>query len=203
MNDGDISKVHIPYHTSLAMRAAGTLRVSQSTGVIRVIAWNEPRVQVDADRYGSSSDVAKGVKIVTEQTNDGLRIRAEYEDNIGFNKQAGVDFIIHAPADAALQLQTTAGVIEATGFTSNVDAHLTAGQIAITMAKFAAPQRIDAGMTTGEVIVRLPKTGAATVAMSVLLGEKKNTFTSAPAASPGSIDARTILGEVRVEPSTV
>ncbi len=203
VSDGDISKVHIPYHTSITIAASGTLRVTQSTGTIRVIAWSEPRVQIDADRYGSGVDVANAVQIVSERTHDGVAIRAEHEDNMGFNKQAGVDFIIHAPAGAALQLKTTAGVIEATGFSSDVEAHLNAGQIGITMAKFAAPQRVSASVTTGEVTVHLPRSGAASVSTSVLIGEKTNTFVSSRSATAGMVNASATVGEVRVEPSVL
>jgi hypothetical protein len=203
VNDADVSKIHVPYHTAIAMSPTANLRVTQSTGTIRVIAWNEPRVQIDADRYGTSADIASAVKIVAERTPDGIRIRAENENNVGFNKRVGVDFIIHAPASAALQLETTAGVIEVTGFSSDVAANLTAGEIGITMAKFAAPQRVSANLTTGEVRVRLPKGGAAAVSMSVLLGEKTNKYVSAGGVSPGTVDAHATLGEVLVEPGVM
>ena len=191
---------HIPYRSTVAMQASGTLRITEDAGIIRVIAWNEPRVQIDADKTGNTVDDAKAIPITVAPDGNGVSITS-HQFNFGINKNNNVNFIVHAPAGAPLELHTSAGVIDATGFTNDVNASLTAGEISLVMAKAAAPQRISARLTTGQVTIHLPKGGAANVDAGVLLGEKTVTFESAPAAEKATVDAHALLGEVRVEPA--
>jgi hypothetical protein len=191
---------HVPFRSTVAMQATGTLRISEDAGVIRVIAWDQPRVQIEADKTGNSLEDATAIPITVAPEGGGVSITS-HQFNFGINKNNNVNFIIHAPAGASLDLRTSAGVIESTGFTSDVNASLTAGQISLAMAKAAAPQHISARLTTGEVTIHLPKGAAASVDAGVLLGEKTVTFESAPAPEKATVDAHALLGEVRVEPA--
>lgn len=193
---------HVPYRSSIAMQASGTLRIAEDAGIIRVIAWNEPRVQIDADKTGNSEDDAKAIPITVVPEDGGVSITS-HQFNFGINKNNNVNFIVHAPAGASLQLRTAAGIIDATGFTSDVNASLTAGEISLVMAKAAAPQHISARLTTGQVTIHLPKGAAANVDAGALLGDKTVTFESAPAPEKATVDAHALLGEVRVEPAVL
>jgi hypothetical protein len=194
--------VHVPYHTSVAMPANGTLRISEDAGTIHVIAWNEPRVQIDADKTANSLDDANAIGITVTPDARGVKIES-HQFNFGINKNNNVNYIVHAPAAASLALHTAAGTIDATGFTSDVAANLTAGEITINMAKAAAPQQISASLTTGEVTIHLPKDGAADVSASVLLGQKTVTFVGSPTQQKADVSAHAMLGEVRVEPAVL
>ena len=196
------ARVHVPYHATVPLAAAGTLRVSEDAGTIRVIAWNQPSVQIDADKTANSLDDANAIGI--KVTPEAGRVTIEsHQFNFGINKNNNVNYIIHAPAGASLSLHTAAGTIEATGFTSDVAAQLSAGEISINMAKAAAPQHISASLTTGQITIHLPKDAAANVNASVLLGEKTVTFVGSPARQKADVDASALLGEVRVEPAVL
>lgn len=193
-------RVHVPYHATVPMVAPGTLRISQDAGTFHVIAWNQPRVQIDADRYANSLDDANAITISEQRDGNDVTISTEHETHFA-GKESGVNYIIHAPASARLDVNENAGTIEATGFTSDVNAAVTAGEIGIIMAKMSAPESVAAAVTTGEVTVHLPSSGAASIRMAVMLGDKTNTYVNAKGVAPGSVNASVMLGDVRVEPT--
>ncbi len=179
------------------MPREGSLAVSQGHGTIRVEAWNKPIVSVDATEYASDEAALREVHTNVKRTPDGLAVSTTYSGSGSFARSGDVDFVIHAPADADLEITSGAGVITVNGFRSNVKAGTAAGEIDVRMAAVAGVQQIALRALTGQITLRIPQSSSATVDSRALIGSSSNEFEASKIGSgAATISMHVITGEV-------
>lgn len=193
----DNRRVSSGVHLTAAMPRVGLLAVSQGHGTIRVEAWNKPIVSVDATEYASDEAALRQIHTNVKRTPDGLAISTTYSGSGSFTRAGDVDFVIHAPADADLELSSGAGVITVNGFRSNVKAGTAAGEIDVQMAAVAGAQQIALRALTGQITLRIPQTSSATVDSRAMIGSSTNDFEASKIGSgDATISMHVITGEV-------
>jgi hypothetical protein len=193
----DNRRVSRDVHLTVAMPREGSLAVSEGHGTIRVEAWNKPIVSVDATEYASDEAALQQVHINVKPTPDGLAVSTTYSGSGSFTRSGDLDFVIHAPADADLQISSGAGVITVNGFRSNVKAGTGAGEIDVRMAAVAGVQQIALRALTGQITLRIPRSSSATVDSRAIIGSSTNEFEASKIGSgAATISMHVITGEV-------
>ncbi|MDE2483249.1 MAG: DUF4097 family beta strand repeat protein [bacterium] len=192
------NRYHADVHETIPLARPLSLAISQPAGRIRVVAWNEPRVQIDAVKSaGSAEDLAR-IEVAIENRGGAISVETRYR-GIGFGN-GGVDYTIHAPAATPLDVHTAAGQITLDGLRGDVHATTAAGQITATMAAVGGAQHVDLEAVTGEVVLAMPTTSDATIDASATIGSVRNAFDTARIGNgSANVHLRTTTGAIRID----
>ncbi len=186
-------------HDAIAMPSDGSLTVSEAHGTIRVETWNRPLVSVDATEYASDETALQQIRIDAKRTSEGAVISTTYAGSGLFTRSGDVDFVIHAPANANLNVSTNAGLIVVSGSRASVKARTSAGEIDVDMAAVGGAQQIELWATTGEIALRIPRSSSATVDAWAMVGSSTNDFhASRIGTGAATIAMHVITGEVEL-----
>jgi hypothetical protein len=196
----DNRRVSREVHQTVAMPNEGSLAVSEAHGTIRVQAWNKPFASVDATVYASDEAALRQVRVDVKRAPGGVAISTTYSGSGSFTRSGDVDFVIHAPASADLDLSSGAGAITVNGFRSSVKAGTSAGEIDVRMALVGGSQQIALRATTGQITLRIPQNSSATIDARAILGSSTNEFKASKIGSGGAtISMHVITGEVELK----
>jgi|HubBroStandDraft_2_1064218.scaffolds.fasta_scaffold55728_1 hypothetical protein len=187
-------------HQTVAIPNRGSLTVSEAHGTIRVEAWSKPLVSVDATQYASDEAALRQVRIDVKRTPDGVAVSTTSTGSGSFARSGDVDFVIHAPASAELDLSTDAGVIIVNGSRASVKARTSAGEIDARMALVGGAQQITLRATTGQITLRIPQSSSATIDARAMIGSSTNDFQASKIGSgAATISMHVITGEVELK----
>jgi len=193
----DNHRVSARVHQSIAMPDKGSLVVSETGGTIRVEAWDKPGVSVDATEYASDEAALRQTRINVKRTSDGVAVSTTYAGSGSFTRSGDVDFVIHAPANADLDLSSDAGVIAVSGSRASIKARTSAGEIDVRMALVGGVQQIALRATTGQITLRIPQSSSATIDARAVIGSSVNDFHASKIGSgAATISMHVITGEV-------
>lgn len=196
----DNRRVSREVHQTIAMPNEGSLAVSEAHGTIRVQAWNKPFASVDATEYASDEAALRQVRVDVKRTPGGVAISTTYGGSGSFTQSGDVDFVIHAPASADIDLSSGAGVIIVNGSRASVKAGTSAGEIDVRMALVGGVQRIALRATTGQITLRIPQSSSATIDARAIIGSSTNEFGASKIGSGGAtISMHVITGEVELK----
>jgi uncharacterized protein YaiE (UPF0345 family) len=168
----DDARASEEFHTSAA-KAPSTIEVHNAVGAIEIDAWNNPNVQIDAQKRGSTPEEAHAITISVEPNGSALVITSHFPAN---SSNCKVDYIIHAPAGTNIDLNQSIGAIKSAGFTGNVDEKTSTGAIAATMGALGHSQHVNLEVSVGAIALRIPAASSAAFTASTTVGPIKADF---------------------------
>lgn len=145
---------------SYAVGAAAALELHTDDASVRVIAWSEPRFQIDVEADGWKIGEG-GLRLTESQSGDGVRFALDepvFQMHFGISRR-WVRVTVHAPEKAALTLDTGDGNVTCDGVHGRV--HVDTGDGDITVSNLAGDVdlrtgdgRVDARQLEGSLAVR-------------------------------------------------
>jgi hypothetical protein len=196
----DNRRVSSHVHQTLVMPNEALLVVSEAHGTIRVEAWNKPLVSVNATQYGSDETALRQIHMDVKRTSKGVSVSTIYTGSGLFTRSGDVDFVIHAPANADLDLSSNEGLIIVNGSRASVKASTSAGEIDVRMALVGGGQQIALRATTGQITLRIPQSSRATIDDWAMIGSSTNDFhASKIGGGAATISMHVITGEVELK----
>jgi hypothetical protein len=196
----DNRRVSSHVHQTLAMPNEGSVAVSEAHGTIRVEAWNKPLVSVDATEHASDEAALRQVRVDVKRTPDGVAVTTTYTGSGSFTRSGDLDFVVHAPANADLDLSSNEGLIIVNGSRASVKAGTSAGEIYVRMALVGGGQQIALRATTGQITLRIPQSSSAIIDARAMIGSSTNDFQASKIGSgAATISMHVITGEVELK----
>jgi hypothetical protein len=185
------------FHATVSM-APATIEVHNPAGTLVVDAWTKRGVQIDAQKRGRTIEDVHAITISVQPRGQTLVVTSHFPPSID---NGHVEYTIHAPASTNLDLHESAGNLEAHGFNRDVDASLSAGKLAVTMASVGGTQRVSLRLSVGTLELSVPSTADATVAADTSVGGVHSDFplTIARDGVGQSANGRIGKGTARVE----
>jgi hypothetical protein len=168
----DQGRITEDYHTAID-KAPTTVEVHNAVGAIEIDAWDKPSVQVDARKRGANLDDVHAITVSVQQTGSTLVITSHFPAN---STNCRVDYTIHAPATANIDLDQSVGAIKSDGFTANVHESTTTGAIAATMGALGSTQDVNLHVGVGAIALKIPATSSAAFSASTSVGAIGSNF---------------------------
>ena len=168
----DQDRITEPFHAAVD-KSPATLEVHNAVGAIEIDAWDKPSVEIDAQKRGTSLDDVHAIAISVQQAGSTLVITSHFPSGVS---NCRVDYTIHAPAAANLDLEQSVGAIRSTGFTGNFDASTSTGAIASTMAALGGTQSVKVHVGVGAISLDIPPSSSAAISASTSVGAIKSDF---------------------------
>jgi DUF4097 and DUF4098 domain-containing protein YvlB len=165
-------RVSEPYHTSID-KAPATVEVHNAVGEIEIDAWDKPSVEIDAEKRGMSLDDVHRITVSVDQRGPTLVVTSHFPSGVS---NCRVDYTIHAPATANLDLEQSVGAIESKDFAANVLETTKTGAIATTMATLGGAQNVKISVSVGAIALEIPATSSASFSASTSIGAIKADF---------------------------
>lgn len=138
-------------HT-VALDPHGSFKIENPRGLIRVEIWDRPEVLIKADKYASSHEALKQVRI--EITGEGGRVEVatHLPEMLGFLGGSGgsVDYRITLPASIHLEAATVNGQVEVEGVSGDLQVSSVNGSVTATDVQ----GEVRASTVNGQVDVR-------------------------------------------------
>ena len=168
-DDGRVSE---DFHATVTQAPAG-IEVHNAVGGINVIAWDKPSVEIDARKWGSSIDDVHAITISVQPSASTLVVTSHFPAN---STHCRVEYTIHAPANANLNLEESVGGIKSSGFTGDARESTSTGVVAATMAAVGGSQHIALHVSVGAIALQIPAQSSATISASTSVGAVKANF---------------------------
>lgn len=162
----DQERISEDSHTTIT-NAPRTIEVHNAVGEIEIDAWDKPSVEIDARKRGSSLDDVHAIAISVQQTGSTLVVTSHFPAK---SVNCRVDYTIHAPAAANIDLEQSVGAIESRGFTANVNESTKTGAVATTMGALGGAQDVTVHVGVGAIGLLIPLTSSAAFSASTSIG---------------------------------
>lgn len=206
---------------TLSFAAGSRLEVANSNGSIQVAVWDRNEVHVQAEKRVRSRgdqdvrDLIQELRVIIEETADGVRIETEHPRRDGGwwgrGVSSSVDYRIRLPRDSDLNLETVNGKVRVDGvhgdltlgstnggITVNdsggrVDAHTTNGSIDVELQQVVDGEDMSFRSTNGGITLALPGDARASVEARTTNGGIHTDF---PVTVQGSFNKKRLEGEI-------
>jgi len=119
---------------------APTLEVESFAGDVVVRSGESGEMRIIITKKAMNSNALNRINVNLREDDDGVRVRASHP---GVNTNMSIDFEILVPADARLDLDTSAGNVQVDDVRGEISAHTGAGNVRVQGA--AAPVALDTG----------------------------------------------------------
>ncbi|HEX8351465.1 MAG TPA: hypothetical protein VF611_00970 [Pyrinomonadaceae bacterium] len=190
------------FRQTYAMRGDGRVSLRNTTGVIRIEAWE--RDEVEAVKRAYTSEALAGAEVKVEASRQVIRINTKYSsltNTWNFNNEkrrgnpASVDYILRVPRGArldtvelvngSLEITGLAGYVEASsvngpirasGLTGGVKLATVNGRLEAAFGHGRAPQPVTLTSVNGHIALTLPPDAGAELTAGTLHGRIRNDF---------------------------
>jgi uncharacterized protein YaiE (UPF0345 family) len=182
------------YKQEVHMRVAhapAALSVHDPVGTVTIQAWNNPYVQVDAEKKGPSEDAVNAIQVSAQPNGSELAVSADLGSN-GTNRS--VDFTIHAPAATNVTVNASVGKVAIDGFSRDVNVDSSVGKVTLSMAQLRKGQSVTIQSSVGAIDVSLPHDADATITASTSVGRVKGNVGFSIDRTTVGADGNAVLG---------
>ncbi len=135
-SDAQNSKYKEEFHQTYPLAAGGRVELSNVNGAVRITAWDQNQVKVDAIKYANSQKRLNEAQIKVNASASSVSIKTEYPDHdltfnhFGDDNPAGVEYTVMVPRNARLdEIETVNGSLDITGLTGEVRAETVNGRL--------------------------------------------------------------------------
>lgn len=205
------------FHQQYPLPSNGSVKINNVNGVIKIAAWDQDQVKVDAVKRAGSAEKMAEARIVVEPEPNSISIATQYPErafercNQDACRPAVVDYTITVPRGARLQrvrnvngsveiagvrgevsASSVNGRVSASGLSAASDVSTVNGSVDAAFDRFAAGSKVHS--VNGRVTVTLPSDTSADVRASSLNGSIRNDF-GIP-AGPRSLVGRDLEGRI-------
>lgn len=190
------------FRQTYELRGDGRVSLQNTTGVIRIEAWERDEVEVDAVKRAYTPEALVGAEIKIEASRQVIRINTKYSSSTNtwnFNNEkryenpASVDYILRVPRgarldtvelvngsleitglDAYVEASSVNGPIRAFGLTGEVKLATVNGRLEAAFGHGRAPQPITLTSVNGQVTLTLSPDAGAELTAGTLHGRIRN-----------------------------
>jgi hypothetical protein len=150
------------FHYSVRMFSFGTLAIYARTGDIHVEGWDEPRLEIEAEKVVQAKDKVKAeplydrVQVALEGKDKQVNVRTLYPPRRFWRPFRGesklsVNFRIHMPFDANLVLKCVDGDVRTSGLAGRQEIRVNYGDVEINVPSIYRLRSLDARSFLGYV----------------------------------------------------
>ncbi len=150
------------FHDSVRMFSFGTLVIDARVGDIQVEGWDEPRLEVEAEKVVQAKDAQKAqslydrVQVALEGKDKQVTLRTLYPPRRLWRPFRGesklsVNFRIHMPYDANLVLKCVDGDVRVNGLAGRQEIHVNYGDVEINVPSIYRLRSLNARSFLGYV----------------------------------------------------
>ncbi len=168
----DEGRVSEDFHTTVT-QAPASIEVHNAVGGIDIVAWDKPSVEIDARKWGDSIDDVRAITVSVQPSASTLVVTSHFPAN---STHCRVEYTIHAPANANLNLEESVGGVKSSGFTGDARESTSTGAVAATMAAVGGSQRIALHVSVGAISLQIPAQSSARISASTSVGPVKANF---------------------------
>jgi DUF4097 and DUF4098 domain-containing protein YvlB len=175
---------------SRSLAAGGEFSLENTNGSVRLVAWDEARVRIEAVKHARSERALEELKVEVVGEGDRLTVRTRHPRPRWIGDSGRVDYHVRLPRGARARVKNVNGRVEVSGVAGAVDAETVNGSVEVTGAASA----VEASAVNGGVEVemaRLDSSGRSR--LSTTNGSVRLTL---PRDASAEIEARTVNGSV-------
>ena len=175
---------------SRPLAATGELRLENTNGSVRVTAWDEPRVRIEAIKHARSERALEELRVEITGEGDRLSVRTRFPRPQWMGGAGRVDYRVSVPRGARVELRNVNGRVEVDGVAGAVKAATVNGSVDVT----GAASEVDASAVNGSVEVQLARVDPA--GRSTLNTTNGSVRLTLPREASAEVEARTVNGSV-------
>jgi hypothetical protein len=175
---------------SRPLAANGEFRLENTNGSVRVTAWDEPRVRIEAVKHARSERALEELQVEIIGEGDRLSVRTRFPRPQWMGGSGRVDYRVSVPRSARVELRNVNGRVEVDGVAAALTAETVNGSVDVT----GAGSEVDASAVNGSVEVQLARVDpAGRSELSTTNGSVRLTL---PRDASAEVEARTVNGSV-------
>jgi len=172
------------------LAANGEFELSNTNGSVRLVAWDEAKVRVEATKRAASERALEELKVEIEGEGDRVTVRTRYPRPHWIGNAGSVEYRVSVPRGARVRVDDVNGRVEVGGVSGSVHAATVNGSVDLT--EVGGP--IEASAVNGSVEVDVARVDAsARSRISTTNGSVRLTL---PRDASADIEAHTVNGSV-------
>jgi hypothetical protein len=173
--------------------AAGELSLENTNGRVRVAAWDEPRVRIEAVKHAATERGLDELKVEIEGEGSRVAVRTRHPRGGWLGGGGKVDYRVSVPRGARVRVGTVNGRVEVDGVAGTVRASTVNGSV--EGARLGG--EVEASAVNGSVEVALERVApSGRSRLSTTNGSVRLTL---PRDASADVEARTVNGSVRCD----
>ena len=184
----------LPFHATVdetrSLAANGQLEVENTNGSIRLVAWDEAKVRIEATKRAATEHALEELKVEIEGQGDRVTVHTRYPRPRWLGNAGAVEYRVSVPRGARVRVSTVNGRVEVGGVTGSVHATSVNGSVDLSQVG----GRVEGSTVNGSVeadLVRLdPSAGGR---LSSTNGSVRLTL---PRDASADVEAHTVNGSV-------
>ena len=200
----------------------GEFSLENTNGTVKLVAWDEPRVRIEAVKHAASERALEELKVEIVGEGDRLSVRTRHPRARWMGGAGKVDYRVSVPrgarvrvsnvngrvevdgVGAAVKASTVNGSVDVSGAGGEVEASAVNGSVDVAVARVDPAGRSQLSTTNGSVRLTLPREASADVEAHTVNGSVGCDFDLADASkSRRKIEGRIGSGGARFELGTV
>ena len=175
---------------SRPLAAGGTLSLENTNGEVKVAAWDEARVRVEAVKRAGTERALEELQVEIVGEGDRLSVRTRQPRGGFFGRGGQVDYRISVPRAARIRVENVNGPVEVDGVEGPVDASTVNGSVSVA----GAAGTVDASSVNGGVEVDVARVDPA--GRSRLKTTNGTVRLTLPRDASAEVEAGTVNGSV-------
>jgi hypothetical protein len=175
------------------LAANGELSLENTNGSVRLVAWDEAKVRIEATKRAASQRALEELKVEIEGEGDRVSVRTRQPRPRWLGNSGGVEYRVSVPRGARVRVTNVNGRVEVGGVTGSVHASTVNGSVDLT----AVGGAIEASAVNGSVEVDVARVDpAARSELSTTNGSVRLTL---PRDASADVEAHTVNGGVHCD----
>ncbi len=184
----------LPFRESVdetrALAANGELELSNTNGSVRLVAWDEAKVRVEATKRAASERALEELKVEIEGQGDRVTVRTRYPRPHWLGNAGSVEYRVSVPRGARVHVDNVNGRVEVGGVSGSVHAATVNGSVDLT--EVGGP--IEASAVNGSVEVDVARVDPS--ARSRISSTNGSVRLTLPRDASADVEAHTVNGSV-------
>jgi hypothetical protein len=172
------------------LAANGEFSLENTNGSLRLAAWDEPRVRIEAVKHAGTEHALKELQVEIVGEGDRLTVRTRHPRPHWMGGSGRVDYRVRVPRGARVHLRNVNGRVEADGIAGPLHASTVNGSVDVT----GAGGEVEVSAVNGSVEVTVARVDpAGRSRLSTTNGSVRLTL---PRDASAEVEARTVNGSV-------
>ncbi len=172
------------------LAANGELTLGNTNGSVRLVAWDEAKVRVEATKRAASERALEELKVEIEGEGERVSVRTRYPRPRWLGSAGSVEYRVSVPRGARVRVNTVNGRVEVGGVSGSVHASTVNGSV--DLGRVGGP--IEASAVNGSVEVDVARVDpSARSKISTTNGSVRLTL---PRDASADVEAHTVNGSV-------
>ena len=172
------------------LAANGLLELENTNGSVRLVAWDEAKVRIEATKRAASERALEELKVEIEGEGDRVSVHTRYPRPHWLGNAGGVEYRVSVPRGARVRVTTVNGRVEVGGVSGSVHASTVNGSVDLT--EVGGP--IEASAVNGSVEVDVARVDAS--ASSKVTTTNGSVRLTLPRDTNADVEAHTVNGSV-------